>query len=104
MGKILKHSASNLLPIGSQGSLTLAGTAVSWDGSDDADADWEVIQYQIITAAEGAWISYDGTAAAANDFFVAVNFTASVSRGTFLAMSFLDHTTDGKVIYQGFRA
>jgi hypothetical protein len=103
MATEIKNDASHIKPEGTQGALTLAGTAVTWDGTGDADADWQYVQYQVL-ATSGAYISYDGTAAASGDFEVANRFSATVSRATFLTTSFLDISEDGTVVYQGFVA
>lgn len=103
MATEIKNDASHISPIGSQNTLTLAGTAVSWDGSDDTAGEWDYVQYQVL-AASGAYIRYDGTAASSGDFEVANRFSATVSRKTFLETSFLDISEDGTVVYQGFTA
>lgn len=103
MGKLIKNDASTLVPIGTQGSLTIAGTADSWDASDDPDCDFEFIQLQV-KAADGAYISFDGSAATSSDFQVDDLFTAVWPRATFRKASFLDVSTDGTVVYQGFTA
>ena len=101
MAEVIKNDASSLIPVGTQGSLTIAGTAASWDGSDDADADWTYIQFQV-KATSGAYISFDGSAATSSDFQVADLFTAVWPRATFDVASFLDVSEDGTVVYQGF--
>ena len=103
MGQLIKNDASNLVPVGTQGSLTIAGSAVSWDGSDDPETDFKFVQLQV-KAADGAYISFDGTNAESSDFQVDDLFTAVWPRATFLAASFLDVSTDGTVVYQGFTA
>jgi hypothetical protein len=64
---------------------------------------WEYIQIQV-KAADGAYISFDGTDAASTDFQVEDLFTAVWPRETFRVAKFLDVTADGTVIYQGFTA
>ena len=103
MAEEIRNDASHISPIGTQGSLTLSGSAVSWDRSDDPEGEWKYIQYQVL-AADGAYLSYDGTDAASGDFEVANRFSATVSPKTFAALSFLNISAAGTVVYQGFTA
>ena len=103
MATAIKNDSSNLLAVGTQGALTIAGTAATWDASDDTDASFEYVQVQVL-ADDGAYVSFDGTAAAAGDFEVPNQFTALYSRGQFLKTSWLDIGANGTVVYQGMEA
>jgi len=109
MATTIKNDSSNLQAakangtVIAQGSLTINGTAAIWDGSDDTGGNFEFISIQV-KAAEGAYVSLDGSAATTTDFEVPNLWTATYSRGQFLLTSFKNISTAGTVIYQGMVA
>ncbi len=99
MATRIENDSSNLISVGSQGSLTIAGTAAQWSGSEDG----QFFQIQV-KADDGAYISFDDTDATSSDFQVENLFSDLYTRAQFAKMSFLDVNADGSVIYQGFNA
>jgi len=99
MATRIENDSSNLIAVGNQGSLTIAGSAVSWTGSEEG----QFFQIQV-KADDGAYISFDSTAATSSDFQVENLFSDLYTRAQFAKMSFLDVNADGSVIYQGFNA
>jgi hypothetical protein len=100
MATRIENDSSNLIAVGNQGSLSIAGSAVSWSGSEEG----QFFQIQV-KAADGAYISFDGAEdATSSDFQVENLFSDLYSRAQFAKMSFLDVNADGSVIYQGFNA